>query len=73
MDQRGVYYISRLKLKNMVYIKNQFPKYFRNGAIKKQSQYIKVDLEQIMNTLKSGQVYVIKDAYIGKIQNYSLG
>ncbi len=73
MDQRGVYYISRLKLKNMVYIKNQFPKYFRNGAIKKQSQYIKGDLEQIMNTLKSGQVYVIKDAYIGKIQNYSLG
>ena len=66
MDQRGVYYISRLKLNNMVYIKNEFPEYFRNGTIKKQSQYIKVDLEHIMNTLKPGQVYEITDAYIGK-------
>ncbi len=66
MDQRGVYYISRLKLNNMVYIKNEFPEYFRNGTAKKQSQYIKVDLEHIMNTLKPGQVYEIKDAYIGK-------
>ncbi|MEK5202729.1 MULTISPECIES: hypothetical protein [Bacillus] len=66
MDQRGVYYISRLKLNNMVYIKNGFPEYFRNGTVKKQSQYTKVDLEHIMNTLKPGQVYEIKDAYIGK-------
>jgi len=35
MDQRGVYYISRLKLNNMVYIKNEFPEYFRNGTVKK--------------------------------------
>lgn len=48
--------ISRLKLNNIVYIKNEFPKYFRNGTVKKQSQYIKVDLEHIMNTLKPGQV-----------------
>ncbi|MFJ8356804.1 IS4 family transposase [Bacillus paramycoides] len=66
MDQRGVYYISRLKLNNMVYIKNEFPEYFRNGTIKKQSHYIKVDLEQIMNTLKPGQVHEITDGYIGK-------
>ncbi|WJE61804.1 IS4 family transposase [Bacillus mycoides] len=66
MDQRGVYYISRLKLNNMVYIKNEFPEYFQNGTIKKQSQYIKVDLEQIMNTLKPGQVHEITDSYIGK-------
>ncbi|AOM11816.1 IS4 family transposase [Bacillus thuringiensis] len=66
MEQRGVYYISRLKLNNMVYIKNEFPEYFRNGAVKKQSQYIKVDLEHIMNTLKPGQVHEITDGYIGK-------
>ncbi|MBY7110676.1 IS4 family transposase [Bacillus sp. 17RED48] len=66
MDQRGVYYISQLKLNNMVYIKNEFPEYFRNGTVKKQSHYIKVDLEHIMNTLKLGQVYEITDAYIGK-------
>ncbi|PRT25491.1 IS4 family transposase [Bacillus wiedmannii] len=66
MDQRGVYYISRLKLNNMVYIKNEFPEYFRNGTVKKQSQYITVDLEHIMNTLKPGQVHEITDGYIGK-------
>ncbi|MFK4434510.1 IS4 family transposase [Bacillus sp. RC54] len=66
MDQRGVYSISRLKLNNMVYIKNKSPEYFRNGTVKKQSQYIKVDLEHIMNTLKPGQVYEITEAYIGK-------
>lgn len=66
MDQRGVYYISRLKLNNRVYIKNEFPEYFRNGTIKKQSQYIKVDLEHIMDTLKPGQSYEIKEAYIGR-------
>lgn len=56
MDQRGVYYISRLKLNNRVYVKNEFPEYFRNGTIKKQSQYIKVDLEHIMDTLKTRTV-----------------
>ncbi len=66
MNQRGGYYISRFKLNNMVYIKNEFPEYFRNGTVKKQSQYIKLDLENIMNTLKPGQVYEITDAYIGK-------
>ncbi len=65
MDKRGVYYISRLKLNNMVYIKNEFPEYFQNGAVKKQSQYIKVDLEHTMNTLKPGQVHEITDGYIG--------
>ncbi|MED1270617.1 IS4 family transposase, partial [Bacillus mycoides] len=68
MDQRGAYYISRLKLNHTVYIKNPFPEYFRNGTIKKQSQYIQVDLEHIMNHLKPGQTYEIKEAYIGKNQ-----
>ncbi|ARC27473.1 MULTISPECIES: IS4 family transposase [Bacillus cereus group] len=68
MDQRGVCYISRLKLNHTVYMKNPFPEYFRNGTVKKQSQYIKIDLEHIMNTLKPGQTYEIKEAYIGRDQ-----
>jgi hypothetical protein len=59
MDQRGAYYISRLKLNHTVYVKNPFPEYFRNGTVKK-SQYIQVDLEHIMNNLKPGQTYEIK-------------
>ncbi|AIE37247.1 IS4-like element IS231C family transposase [Bacillus thuringiensis] len=68
MDQRGVCYISRLKLNHTVYTKNPFPEYFQNGTIKKQSQYIQVDLENIMHTLKPGQTYEIKESYIGKNQ-----
>ncbi|EJQ37519.1 transposase for insertion sequence element IS231D [Bacillus wiedmannii] len=68
MDQRGVYYISRLKLNHTVYMKNPSPEYFRNGTVKKQSQYIQVDLEHIMNKLKPGQTYEIKEVYIGKEQ-----
>ncbi|MCU4734254.1 IS4 family transposase [Bacillus cereus] len=68
MDQRGVYYISRLKLNHTVYMKNPSPEYFRNGTVKKQSQYTQVDLEYLMNTLKPGQTYEIKEAYIRKDQ-----
>ncbi|MCU4835358.1 IS4 family transposase [Bacillus cereus] len=68
MDQRGVYYISRLKLNHTVYMKNPSPEYFQNGTVKKQSQYIQVDLEHLMNTLKPGQTYEIKETYIGKEQ-----
>nr|WP_242071503.1 MULTISPECIES: hypothetical protein [Bacillus cereus group] len=34
MDQRGTYYISRLKLNTNVYVKNPDPEYFKNGSIK---------------------------------------
>lgn len=34
MDQRGVFYVSRLKLNNRVYVKNESPEFFRNGTVK---------------------------------------
>ncbi len=51
-----------------MYVKKSVSEYFRNGTVKKQSQYIQVDLEHIMNNLKPGQTYEIKEAYIGKNQ-----
>jgi hypothetical protein len=42
-----------------VYVKIRF-EYFRKRNRKKQSQYIQVDLEHIMNNLKPGQTYEIK-------------
>lgn len=51
-----------------MYIKNPFPQYFQNGTVKKRLQYIKIDLEHIMNNLKPGKTYEIKEAYIGKNQ-----
>lgn len=69
MNQRGAYYISRLKL-NHVY-KKSVSRILSKRDYKKQLQYIKVDLEHIMNHLIPGQTYEIKKLILEKIKNYS--
>jgi hypothetical protein len=66
MDQRGVFYVSRLKLNNRIYKKNERPEYFRDGTMKKQSEYVQLDLEEIMNQIQPGETYEIPNAYIGR-------
>ncbi|CDN33618.1 unnamed protein product [Bacillus thuringiensis DB27] len=68
MDQRGTYYISRLKLNTNVYVKNPSPEYFKNGAIKKQSEYIQINVIQILNQLQPGETIEYQQAYIGDKQ-----
>ncbi|HDR8072543.1 TPA: IS4 family transposase [Bacillus cereus] len=68
MDQRGTYYISRLKPNTNVYVKNPNPEYFKNGAIKKQSEYIQIDVKQILKQLQPGETFKLKNAYIGDKQ-----
>lgn len=57
MDQRGTYYISRLKLNTNVYVKNPNPEYFKNGTIKKQSEHIQIDVKQILKQLQPGETF----------------
>ena len=66
MDQRGTYYISRLKLNTNVYVKK--PEYFKNGAIKKQSEYIQIDVKQILKQLQPGETFELQNAYVGDKQ-----
>ena len=68
MDQRGTYYISRLKLNTNVYMKNPNPEYFKNGAIKKQSEYIQIDVKQILKQLQPRETFELNNAYIGDKQ-----
>ncbi|MGX9933661.1 IS4 family transposase [Virgibacillus salarius] len=68
IDEKGAYYISRLKLNNRIYLKNPDPEYFKNGLIKKRTEYIQLDMEETMNQLKPGQTYEISDVYIGMYQ-----
>ncbi|OUB91062.1 IS4 family transposase [Bacillus thuringiensis serovar medellin] len=68
MDQRGTYYISRLKLNTNVYVKNPDPEYFKNGSIKKQSEYIQINVMQILNQLQPGETIEYQQAYIGDKQ-----
>lgn len=48
-----------------VYVKNPDTEYFKNGAIKKQSKYINIDVKQILNQLQPGETVELKHAYIG--------
>ncbi|KKZ95957.1 hypothetical protein B4147_5198 [Bacillus wiedmannii] len=66
IDQRGVFYVSRLKLNNRVYVKNESPEFFRDGTVKKQSLYVLLDLEDIMHQIKPGYTYEIRNAYVGQ-------
>ncbi|PEO39561.1 IS4 family transposase, partial [Bacillus pseudomycoides] len=60
--------ISRLKLNTNVYVKNPNPEHFKNGVIKKQSEYIQIDVKQILEQLQPGETFELKNAYIGDKQ-----
>ncbi|MEB9722643.1 IS4 family transposase, partial [Bacillus cereus] len=51
-----------------VYVKNPSPEYFKNGALKKQSEYIQIDVKQILKQLQPGETFELKHAYIGDKQ-----
>lgn len=65
---KGAYYISRLKLNTRIYIKNPEPEYFNNGTLKKQTEYIKLDMTQMLSDLIPDKKMEIHDAYIGRNQ-----
>ncbi|MFB6803459.1 IS4 family transposase [Peribacillus butanolivorans] len=68
IHDKDAYYISRLKLNTRIYIQNPEPEFFNNGTIKKQTEYIKLDMAQIMSGLTSGETMEIPEAYIGQNQ-----
>lgn len=56
IEQRGAYYISRLKINVRIYRKNEKIERFKNGKVKKDSLYTEIKLETIMNQLKPGEI-----------------
>jgi hypothetical protein len=68
MDQRGTFYVSRLKINTRIYQKNPNPTYFQDGTSKKQTEYLPLDLERIMQQMQPGETREIRDAYIGRNQ-----
>ena len=68
IHDKEAYYISRLKLNTRIYIKNPEPEYFNNGTIKKQTEYIELDMAQMMSSLTPGETMEIPEAYIGQNQ-----
>jgi hypothetical protein len=68
IHHKEAYYISRLKLNTRIYIRNPEPEYFKNGTLKKQTEYIQLDMAQIMKELEPDETMEISEAYIGQIQ-----
>lgn len=68
IHDKKAYYISRLKLNTRIYIKNPEPKYFNNGTLKKKTEYIQLDMTQMMSGLPPGETMEIPEAYIGQNQ-----
>ena len=65
IHDKKAYYISRIKSNTRIYQKNLNPDYFQDGRIKKGTQYIQLDMEKLMNSMRPGQTYEITDAYVG--------
>lgn len=65
IHEKEAYYISRLKLNTRVYQKNENPEYFRDGTLKKKSEYLPLSMEDIMEGLQAGETLEIPDVYIG--------
>ena len=55
IHEKEAYYISRLKLNTRIYIKNPEPEYFKNGTMKKQTEYIQLDMAQMMTELEPAE------------------
>ncbi|MFD1678239.1 transposase [Alicyclobacillus fodiniaquatilis] len=70
MEQRGAFYVSRLKLNVRVYEKNPIVEYFQNGNVKKDSVYKEINLEAIMDRLQPGEIMELDKVYLGKTQKF---
>lgn len=70
MGRRGAYYLSRLKSNIQVYERNDKVKRFRNGKIRKDSLYKRVDIEAMMNRIQPGEKIELSDVYLGKAKTH---
>lgn len=68
IHEKKAYYISRLKLNTRIYLKNPAPETFKNGTLKKQTEYIQLNMAQLMANLSPGETIEIQKAYIGQKQ-----
>ena len=65
IDDKKAFFISKLKSTSAVYQKNPSPNIRKNGTIVKSSEYIKIDIFEIIKPLADGETMEIKDIYIG--------
>ncbi|MGL5316194.1 MAG: IS4 family transposase [Peptostreptococcaceae bacterium] len=65
IDRSGSSFISKIKSNTSLYKKNPNPEKSKTGAIKKSSEYIKIDILELTKPLAEGETIELKDIYIG--------
>lgn len=65
IHNKNAFFISKIKSTTLLYIKNLTPRIDAKGKILKSTQYIKIDIFELIKPLASGQTIELKDIYIG--------
>ena len=65
IDFKEAFFISKLKSTTVVYKKNPNPQRNSKGQILKSTEYIKIDIFELIKPLADGQTIELKDTYIG--------
>ena len=65
IDSKKAFFISKLKSTTVVYKKNPNPQRNSKGQILKSTEYIKIDIFELIKPLADGQTIELKDTYIG--------
>ncbi len=65
IQNKKAFYISKLKSNTVVYKKNPTPEKNKNGTVKKSTEYIKIDIQELIKPLSEGKTIELKDIYIG--------
>jgi len=66
IHDRKAFFITKLKSDTRIYIKNPNPDRYANGNIKKSTNYIKIDIQEIIKPLVEGETIELKDIYLGQ-------
>ena len=65
IHDKKAFFISKLKSTSIIYKKNLNPKIKTNGEILKSTEYIKIDIFELIKPLAYGETIELKDIYIG--------
>ena len=65
IHDKKAFFISKIKSTTLLYFKNPNPEKNAKGKLLKSSEYIKIDIFEIIKPLAHGQTIELKDIYIG--------
>lgn len=65
IDDRGAFYISRVKVNTILYRKEEVTGYGKKGNLVKRDLYIPINIKELLEPLTEGETIELNDIYIG--------